>query len=156
MSDYVRALREMVGTSRVFMPGVRAVIRNQAGDLLLQRRTDIPAWGLPAGAVEIGESVVDAVKREVKEETSLDVLAVEPMGVYSGLAQQFTYPNGDQVQGLAMAFIVTEWEGDPTPDGDEGSELRFFPLGKIPEDLIPLHRLTIGDIALYDGTFIVS
>ncbi len=156
MSDYVRALRKMIGTNRIFMPAVRAIIRNEAGDLLLQRRTDIPVWGLPAGGVEIGESLTDAVKREVLEETALTVLAVEPMGIYSGLAQQFTYPNGDQVQGLAMAFIITEWEGDPTPDGHEGTEVRFFPLDGIPEDLFPLHRLTIGDIALYDGTFIVS
>ena len=53
-------------------PGVAAVIF--AGDrVLLQRRDDTGRWGLPGGAVEPGESVRQALVREVREETGLEV-----------------------------------------------------------------------------------
>lgn len=52
-------------------PSVSAVIFDHRGHLLLQQRSDGGQWGLPGGSVEIGESVVDAVIREVLEETGL-------------------------------------------------------------------------------------
>ena len=52
---------------------VTAVVTNDQGELLLQKRTDNDLWGLPGGAMNIGESVAQAVIREVKEETTLDV-----------------------------------------------------------------------------------
>ena len=79
MSDYIRAMRERIGTRRLFVPGVRAVIANEAGEVLLQRRTDVPLWGLPAGALELGETAVEALEREVAEETALAVVHAEPM-----------------------------------------------------------------------------
>ena len=45
------------------------------GRILLIRRKDTGEWGFPAGAVELGESVLDCCKREVREETGLDVMA---------------------------------------------------------------------------------
>ncbi|MBV9600985.1 MAG: NUDIX domain-containing protein [Chloroflexi bacterium] len=57
---------------------VTAVVVNDQGALQLQRRTDNELWGLPGGAMNIGESFAQAVVREVKEETRL---AVEPTGI---------------------------------------------------------------------------
>lgn len=54
--SYVGTLRPLVGTTCLHVPGVRAILLNAVGDVLLQRRTDMPCWGLPAGAIELGET----------------------------------------------------------------------------------------------------
>ena len=68
----------MVGSRRIFVPGVRAIIPNGAGEVLLQRRRDNSLWELPGGSVELDETALEALKREAKEETSLKVLEAEP------------------------------------------------------------------------------
>ncbi len=156
MSGYISELRELVGSRRLFAPGVRAIVLNEVGEILFQRRTDSGRWGLPGGAVELGESALEALERELAEETSLTVLEAEPMALYSGKQQAFSYPNGDKIQCYALAFIVRRWSGTPRPDGDEGSELRFFPLNGLPPDLHEIHRLTLRDYSRYKGKFLVN
>lgn len=153
---YLKEIRKLVGAARLFVPGVRAIIIDEAGDILLQRRTDSGLWGLPGGSVELDETVYEALKREIAEETSLEVIDAEPMGVYCGPNQKFTYPNGDQVQCFAIAFIVKKWEGHPQADHMEGSEVRFFPLSQLPVSLVPIHRQTLIDYTNYKGKFILS
>ena len=156
MENYVQSIRKRIGTDRLFVPGVRAIVLNQQGAILLQRRTDVSLWGLPAGSVELDETASQALRREVKEETNLDVLEFEPMGLHCGPTQQFQYPNGDKIQCFALTFIVTKWSGTPSPDGEEGSQLQFFPPSKIPEDIVSTHRETLQDYARYNGTFLVK
>jgi 8-oxo-dGTP pyrophosphatase MutT (NUDIX family) len=74
MNDYVKTLRQSIGSSLIHLPGVRALIFNDREEILLQLRTDMAFWSLPAGAVEIGESALEALQREVAEETSLQVI----------------------------------------------------------------------------------
>ncbi len=153
MSNYMLELRKLIGTRRVILPCVRAIILDSTGAILLQRRTDYPIWCLPAGGVELGETALEAVIREVAEETALSVLRAEPMAFYSGSGQRFEYPNGDQIECFAMAFIIRDWTGQPEADGIEGSELRFFHPDQLPEDMVTYHRQTIDDFKKYDGTF---
>jgi 8-oxo-dGTP diphosphatase len=56
--------------------GVAAVIWNGRGDVLLIRRAKAPRkgqWSLPGGKLEFGETLIDGVRREVREETGLEV-----------------------------------------------------------------------------------
>jgi 8-oxo-dGTP pyrophosphatase MutT (NUDIX family) len=151
--SYAMKIREKVGHDRIFLPGVRAIILNSNNEILLQLRTDTGLWGLSAGAVELGETAMEALKREVYEETALEVLDAEPMGLYSGASQQFSFPNGDKVQPFAIAFIVRKWRGAPKPDGKEGSELRFWKLEELPENIVEIHKRTILDFTNYNGKF---
>jgi ADP-ribose pyrophosphatase YjhB (NUDIX family) len=153
---YIKEMRKLVGSARIFAPGVRAIIVDGTGDILLQRRTDTGFWGLPGGSVELDETVLEALQREVAEETSLIITDAEPMGVYCGPNQKFDYPNGDKIQCFAIAFIVKKWEGRPRADQVEGSETRFFPMSQLPENLVPIHRQTIKDYAGYTGQFLLS
>lgn len=155
MGGYMREMRQLLGSRRIFLPGVRAIILNEAGEVLLQRRTDTGTWGLPAGAVELDETPLEALRREVAEETALEVLEAEPMGLYCGPTQKNTYPNGDEIQCFAVAFIVRRWKGSPRADGVEGSQVRFFPVAELPADLVPIHQETLEDYPRFDGKFLV-
>jgi len=153
---YVQEMRKLTGPRRLFVPGVRALITNDRGDILLQRRSDHDLWGLPGGSVELDETPQEALRREVLEETSLHVIEAEPMALYCGPNQKFSYPNGDEIQCFAIAFRVTKWSGSPRADGTEGLALRFFSMSALPENLVPIHVRTLLDFRQYNGKFLLS
>jgi ADP-ribose pyrophosphatase YjhB (NUDIX family) len=153
---YLQTMRELVGRQCILLPGVRALILDADGRVLLQRRTDIEQWGLPGGSLELDETVTEALKREVAEETGLRVVAAEPMALYSGPDQRLEYPEGGRIQCFSLAFVVRQWEGEPRADGVEGLEVRFFPPDAPPADLVAMHRKTLDDFRRYNGTFFVA
>ena len=55
------------------VPSANVVVVNDAGHVLLIRRTDNDNWALPGGAMDLGESLVDAARRETEEETGVQV-----------------------------------------------------------------------------------
>src|SRR5207245_1718857 len=89
----------------VIRPGVSAIILTGEG-LLLQRRSDNRLWGLPGGGVEPGESVTQALVREVREETGLEVVPLRLIGVYSSPehGQIVTYPDGNVIHYISTSF----------------------------------------------------
>jgi len=156
MGPYLKSIRSRVGPQCILLPGVRAIVLNDRGEVLLQRRMDLGCWGLPAGSVELDETALEALKREVREETGLDVRRAEPMALYSGRGERFRYPNGDEIQCFSVAFIVREWSGTPKADGVEGSEVRFWRLDRLPQDLVAIHARTLADFRQYHGGFLLA
>ncbi len=156
MLDYIKTLRGMIGNTKVIVPGVRALLFNAAGELLLEKQPLFGSWALPHGCVDVGESALAALIREVREETGLNVLRAEAFGMYTDPKYSITYPNGDQVQTFTIAYLVREWSGTLRPDGDEVMELGFFALGDLPAPLYPIHVETIEDFRHHDGTFIAK
>ena len=74
-------VREFPGHPRVGVGGI--VVHD--GKVLVVRRGHEPLkgrWSIPGGLVEVGESLQQAVRREIKEETGLDVEPLEMMGVF--------------------------------------------------------------------------
>ena len=155
MDDYIKTMRQLIGSRPMLLPGVRALIFNPQEEVLLMRRRDMPRWCLPSGSVELEETGLDALRREVAEETSLEVIEAEPMGLYSGPTQKFTYLNGDEVQCFSIAFVVRRWRGEPRADGIEGSDVRFFAMSQLPDELVSLHKSTLEDYKSYQGTFLL-
>jgi len=155
MGSYLESIRSRLGSQCILLPGVRAIILNDSGEVLLQRRTDLPCWGLPSGSMELNETALQALKREVREETALEVRQAKPMALYAGRSQRFRYPNGDEIQCFSVAFIVREWSGEPKADGVEGSEVRFWPMDALPQDLVAIHARTLDDFKNYRGGFLL-
>jgi 8-oxo-dGTP pyrophosphatase MutT (NUDIX family) len=58
ISEYLREVRAVVGPRLLLLPGVAAVVRDADERVLFMRRADDGRWGLPAGAVDPGESGV--------------------------------------------------------------------------------------------------
>lgn len=145
---YVEELRKLIGKQTLIMPGVRAVIRDESGAVLLQLRSDLKVWGVPAGSMELGESVQGALRREVYEETGLTVIRARPFGIYTAPRHGFHYPNGDHAQPFTIAFLVEEWTGTIEPHDDESLDHRFFPLDRLPpsEEMHLPHRTVIDDL----------
>ncbi len=156
MLDYIKTLRGMIGNTKIIIPGVRALMFNAAGELLLEKQRLFGSWALPHGCVDVGESALAALIREVREETGLNVLRAEAFGMYTDPKYSITYPNGDQVQTFTVAFLVTAWSGTLSADGDEVTELRFFPLDALPAPLYQIHVETIEDYRSDVPGFIVK
>ena len=132
--------------TRQIRPGVSAVIFDEDGRVLLQQRTDNGRWGLPGGAVEFGESILEALHREVMEETGLTIEIRRVIGVYShpDHHQIITYQDGNVVHFVSSCFECRPTGGTLTL-GDETSGLAWFAPPTWPPDLMPIHLLRIED-----------
>jgi ADP-ribose pyrophosphatase YjhB (NUDIX family) len=141
---YFRQVRQFIGSAAFVMPAAAAFVQNDAGCVLLQRRGDTGGWGLPGGAMELGERIDQTVVSEVLEETGLAVEPVRLIGVYSDEAFWFTYPHGDQVKVVSMLFECTAVGGALQPDGVESLEVCFFPADDLPP-MVERHARRVAD-----------
>lgn len=132
-------------------PGVAAVVFNEQGDVLLMKRIDNGLWGIPSGHVEPGETVEEAIKREVMEETGLEVTVERLIGVYSHPASQvFSYPSGDVVQFITLCFLCRVDGGSIRADRKESAEVKFFNPAELPADMLPMHPQWLMDALASD------
>ena len=130
MGNYIQWIREQVGHEPIFLNFAAAFILNERGEVLLQKRSDMQAWGLPGGALELGESAEEAMLREVFEETGLRVNVEAFLGAYTRYFQE--YPNGDHAQSIAFFFVCSIVSGKLRIDHDETLDLQFFSLAEAP------------------------
>lgn len=102
--------------------------------ILLTLREDFEVWCLPGGGVDEGESLADAARREVREETGLEVELTRLVGTYSRVG--WRNHHGIFFAGWAIG-------GTLTPDPHEVLEARFFPFDALPEHLLigQIHRI---------------
>jgi ADP-ribose pyrophosphatase YjhB (NUDIX family) len=111
-------------TANSIVPAVTAVVTNDAGEILLQKRTDNGLWALPGGAMDIGESIAETVVREVKEETGLDVEPTGIVGIYTNPRHVMEYSNGEVRQQFSICFKA-RIRGGSLAISDESTDLRF-------------------------------
>ncbi|NEP08795.1 MAG: NUDIX domain-containing protein [Symploca sp. SIO2C1] len=118
----------------MFIIGAFAIIFDEYGSVLLCHRRDFDAWNLPGGTVENGELPTEAVIREVKEETGLEVDIERLVGVYG---------KTDKDE-LVFSFICRPIGGHLSAT-DESSECKYFPIEDMPVNTIPIHIDRIHD-----------
>ena len=103
---------------------VTAAVRNAQGELLLIERTDNGLWALPGGAQDIGESVVQAARREVYEETGIDVEVTGLSGIYSDPRHVIAYDDGEVRQEFSLCFHAKTVGGE-LHSSSESKEARW-------------------------------
>ena len=153
--SYVGQLRKLVGNRRLLTPGVGAVIEDDQKRILLIRRRDNNQWGMPAGMMELNETVYDALRREVTEETGLNVRSATLIAIYSGPRFVWTNQFGNEHQGLGFQFRVDEWDGDLITETDETVDAEFFAVDDLPETHLDYTEV-INDLNSFDGQVILK
>ena len=153
--SYVGQIRKLVGDRKLITPGARGIIRDDRGRILFIRRSDNDQWGLPAGLMELDETVYEALCREVREETGLDVLAATLTAIYSG--SRFAGKNmyGNEYQMLLFQFRVDEWSGSLVKETEESVDAGFFSEEERPE-AYQYYREALEDLNGFTGQVILK
>jgi 8-oxo-dGTP pyrophosphatase MutT (NUDIX family) len=144
MSEQLRAVRAKVGHDLLMLPAAAGLVFDADGRVLLQRHGDTLRWVAPGGSIEPDETPVDALVREIWEETGLFVEPVSLLGVFGGPAFRVRYRNGDECACVMAAFECRVRSGALRLDGEESLELRYFARDEIDAlDLAPWARIVL-------------
>jgi len=110
--------------------GVRGLVLNQAGEVLLVEHTYIHGWFLPGGGVERGETTEQAVIRELQEEAGVRVIG-RPRLV--GVHANHRIFRGDHV----LVYRIDTWEPCDASQQGEISAVGWFAPDRLPHDISP-------------------
>lgn len=152
--SYLSQVRKLIDKQELIITAARAVIRDQEGRILFIRRRDNGLWAMPAGGQELGESILDCLKREVKEESGLDVILATPMAIYSQVS--IVTASGDPYQLFLVQFLVDEWSGELVTETNETVDARFLDLDELPENIPDSYHEVLKDLQKYDGSLILK
>jgi ADP-ribose pyrophosphatase YjhB (NUDIX family) len=150
--SYLGGLRAVVGDDQILITiGARCVLRDDAGRILLIRRSDNHRWAMPAGTMELGDTLGKTAIREVYEETGLTAHGVTPFALYTSLD---TTPNMyDQAyQHITMACRVDGFSGELVRETDETIDAAWFALDELPEGVGSDAARTLADLAAFERT----
>ncbi len=120
--------------------GVRGLVIDSEHRVLLVRHTYVPGFYLPGGGVESGETMLQALTRELHEEGAVHVLGAPALhGVY---LNRRVSPR-DHV----ALFVIRDFRCDgPRAPDHEIAEAGFFPLTELPDDITPATRARLAEV----------
>ena len=132
---YIKEIRKYVGHSPIMATSIMCIIYDKERGILFEKSVDFGVWCVPGGALEIGESLEEGLKREVKEETSLEIFNPKLFDVRSNI--HIVYPNKDEVYYTEVIYEVNEYKGNLKPDA-ESIELKWFKVDELPDNISPI------------------
>jgi ADP-ribose pyrophosphatase YjhB (NUDIX family) len=143
---YIHELRKIVGNRPLIMAGAALLVLNQDNHLLMIKGLDNDLWGIPGDAMELGESLEDAVRRETREEIGIEVKEMEFFGVYSGQELYYKYPNGAEVYIVSAVYITRNFNEEVKINPDEHDEYKYFDIRCLPEEISPPIKPILQDL----------
>lgn len=146
--DYIKTLRQKVDHEPIILNFAGGILVNDQNEILLQKRSDFNAWGLPGGALEFGESAPKACVREFLEETGLKVRTKSLLGVSTNFIQH--YPNQDVAQAVTVELV----EKMSKEISSETLDLKYFSKDKLPKIFNKQHQIFIDHYFNEDYPFI--
>jgi len=149
--SYLGRVRTSIGDAdTILFVGARGVILDEQHRLLLIQRSDNHRWAIPAGAMELGESMEQCAIREVWEETGLRATSLTPFAFHTS----YTYTNewGHTYQQILMSFRIHTWEGELRKVTEESVDAGFFPLDALPGPKSPVIEEILADLEAFEAT----
>jgi 8-oxo-dGTP diphosphatase len=125
-------------------PTVDVVIEMPGGIVLIERANEPKGWALPGGFIDYGEEPADAARREVMEETGLEVELTDLLFVYGA-------PDRDPRQHNLSVVYVGRAEGEPA-GGDDAAQAAIYPLDALPSPLCFDHAQILADYRRFRDT----
>jgi 8-oxo-dGTP pyrophosphatase MutT (NUDIX family) len=108
------------------VPSVNVVVTNDDGQILLIKRSDNDNWAIPGGAIDLGESMVQAAVRETLEETGITCEVTGLVGIYTDPRHIILYTsNGEARQEFSIVVTARYVSGRPTTS-NESDEVRWI------------------------------
>ncbi len=132
------------GTAVVVQTGASIIVEDATGRILMQQRTDDGTWSYPGGRIEIDETVEDAARREVFEECGLTVGEMTLLGVFSGQELNHIYPNGNEVCGIDIVYISSDYTGSLESYDGEAKQMGFYPIDALPQPISAMNAKQIN------------
>lgn len=130
--SYLQNLCASIGHQPIIAIGATVIVSDEHDAVLMQLRSDTHTWGLPGGAMEIGETLEETARRELREETGLEAERMQLLGVFSGPEFFFEYPNGDQLHSVVILYKASGVSGEMKMTDGESLDLAYFPLDQLP------------------------
>ncbi|CAL9641908.1 RNA pyrophosphohydrolase [Actinosynnema sp. ALI-1.44] len=122
---------------------VSAIVQDATGRLLMIRRTDNDKYAIPGGGQDVGETLAQAVVREVDEETGIHVEVTGLVGLYSNPNHVIAYDDGEVRQEFSICFRARPIGGE-LRTSNESKEVLWVEPDRLPDlDIHPSIRLRI-------------
>ena len=147
MADYLDDLRKKTGHMPLLIPHSVVVLFNEHNEVLLEERSDDGYFDFPGGAIDLKETMEDAARRELLEETGIIAERLELFKVYSGEITHYVYFNGDEIYGVDAVYICKKWRGELKPQQGEVKSLKFYSLSQMPEKMSVRNKQIIFDLS---------
>lgn len=129
--SYISNMRKYIGHQPMLSAGATVVVIKD-NKILLNLRSDTNTWGIPGGAIELGESLEETATRELKEETNLDCNSFTLLNVFSGKDFYFKYPNGDELYSVVALYFANDVSGELKITDGESFKLEYFSKDNLP------------------------
>lgn len=130
---------------------VGGIVVNESGEILLVKHNHA-GWAFPGGQVEVGENLIEALQREILEETGIEAEVGEVFCISSNVAKNAGYNGITEIPTkVVLDFLCRKLGGQARPS-EENSETAWFPREKVLAMMTaPVYRERFSAYLEYDG-----